>query len=179
MIERQTNIPLSLVVAMANNNGRLAKTVICPGGSPMILKWFKESHLRTNPLLWAARRIQSIRKALPGRDNIVITRRADFAAPEVTVASDLEDAISIAEAFAIAREASEICIIGGGEIYREALPLAATLYLTEVDTEVADADTYFPEVSPSEWVTEELGVISPDAKNDHAARILKLTRKPD
>ena len=75
--------------------------------------------------------------ALPNRRNIVITRNPDFAAAGTERAASLDEAIAMAAD-------EEIFIIGGGEIYRQALPLADRMELTLIDADTPDADTYFP-----------------------------------
>lgn len=75
--------------------------------------------------------------ALPNRRNIVITRRADFSAPGAEVAHSLQQALDMAEG-------EEIFIIGGESIYRAAMPMAQRLYLTQINAERPDADTFFP-----------------------------------
>jgi dihydrofolate reductase len=87
------------------------------------------------------------RKPLPGRLNIVVTRNRTFSAEGGQSAASLADAIAIAEATG----AAEICVIGGGEIFREALPLASRLHLTEVECTVA-GDTTFPEIIKEDWI---------------------------
>jgi dihydrofolate reductase len=87
---------------------------------------------------------ESIGKALPGRDNFVITRSRDFAAPGCRVV------YSLAEALAAAGAAAEVFVIGGADIYALALPLASRLQLTEVDAAI-DGDAYFPDFDHSAW----------------------------
>lgn len=75
--------------------------------------------------------------ALPGRRNIVITRNTSYAAPGIETAPSLEAALDLAGD-------TDVFVIGGGEIYRQAMPLATRLELTLVDAEMPDADTWFP-----------------------------------
>lgn len=82
--------------------------------------------------------------ALPGRRNIVVTRNASFSAPGAERAASLE------EALAMCTDDPDVMIIGGGEIYRQAMPLADCLELTEIDADVPDAEVFFPAVGP-EW----------------------------
>ena len=82
--------------------------------------------------------------ALPNRRNIVITRQKDYTAPGIECASSLEEAISMSAG-------DEVFVIGGGEIYRQAMSVADCLELTYVDAETPDADTYFPEYLTGEW----------------------------
>ncbi len=173
MIERQTNIPLAIVVAMAKT-----RVIGKDGTLPWILsddlKWFKQVTMR-KPIIMGRKTFQSIGKALPGRDNIVVTRNADFSQPDVTVAQSVEDAIAIAEAFAIARGAEEICVIGGGAIYAAAMSLISRIYLTEVDANI-EGETRFPAFDRAGWAQKEAGRITRNARNDHDARMLILTR---
>lgn|SRR5574337_327158 len=86
-------------------------------------------------------------RPLPGRRNLVVTRQAGYSAPGAEVAS------SLAEALELAGEA-KICIIGGGELYAQAMPLADRLLLTEVDF-APEGDTRFPDFSPADWQETE------------------------
>lgn len=93
------------------------------------------------PIIMGRKTFESFPKgALPGRRNIVVTRNSDYSAPSV------ETAPSVGEALAMCADAPEVYIIGGGEIYRQALPLADRLELTLIDAECPDADTRFPHI---------------------------------
>jgi dihydrofolate reductase len=88
---------------------------------------------------------------LPNRTNIVITRNKNFSAPEgVRVVHSLTEAIKTAEAVAHINGQDEVVVIGGAQIYAEALPLADRLYLTEVKKQVA-GDAFFPAWDKSQW----------------------------
>ncbi len=95
------------------------------------------------PVVMGRKTFESIGRSLPKRRNIVITRRPGYVAPGCEVVGSLTDALELAGKHAF--------VIGGGEIYEQALSLADRLYLTYVDTEVAGGDTRFPEVKPAEW----------------------------
>lgn len=82
--------------------------------------------------------------ALPDRRNIVITRQADYSAPGIECAGSLGEALRMADG-------EEVFIIGGGEIYREAIDMADRMELTLIDADSPDADTFFPEYSATEW----------------------------
>lgn len=82
-------------------------------------------------------------RPLPDRVNIVLTRDINFKADGCFIAYSIDQAIKIAQA----QNQDEIFFIGGGQVYRQALPLADKLYLTVVDDEPAQADTYFPDYS--------------------------------
>jgi dihydrofolate reductase len=77
----------------------------------------------------------------------VVTRNGGWSAEGVVTVASLDEAI----AKGFEENSEEVMIIGGGEIYRQAMPLATNLYITEVDADVPDADTFFPEVDLSQW----------------------------
>lgn len=109
------------------------------------LKRFK-SLTMGHPIIMGRKTFESFPKgALPGRRNIVITRNSDYTAPSIETASSVEEAISMCGMD------DHIFIIGGGEIYRQALPLADTIELTLIDAEKPEADTRFPDLSSDEW----------------------------
>lgn len=102
------------------------------------LKHFK-SLTMGNTIIMGRKTFEALRKgALPGRKNIVVTRNRSYRAPGAEVAHSLAEALSIAPA--------EAFIIGGAEIYRQALPMADTLHITVIDDEAANADTFFPAI---------------------------------
>ena len=102
------------------------------------LKHFK-SLTMGNTIIMGRKTFEALPKgALPGRKNIVVTRNRSYRAPGAEVAHSLAEALSIAPA--------EAFIIGGAEIYRQALPMAATLHITVIDDEAANADTFFPAI---------------------------------
>lgn len=97
-------------------------------------------------------------RPLPGRTNIVVTRQTGYKAPGATVADSFEHARAAA---ARARGAEEVFVIGGGELYREALPLADRLYLTLVN-DTAEADTFFPSYEQEfKIISDETGMGEP------------------
>ncbi len=87
--------------------------------------------------------------ALPNRRNIVVTTNPSFEAPGADTAPTLADAIRMASD-------DEIFLIGGGSIYEQAINAADRLYLTQIEGEAEDADTFFPAVDPGRWEIEEM-----------------------
>ncbi len=85
-------------------------------------------------------------KPLPSRTNIVVTRQSGFTASGCRVVNSIEEGIDIAKK----NNEHEVFIIGGAQIYRQALPMADYLYLTEIQGEI-DGDTFFPEIDKSNW----------------------------
>lgn len=110
------------------------------------MKFFKDTTIG-HTVVMGRKTFESLPKALPGRKNIVITSNAEYQAQGATVVTSVEEAIQIADN-------EEIFVIGGGKIYAEFLPYADKLYLTEIDAECADADTYFPQFNKSEYIKE-------------------------
>lgn len=116
---------------------------VLPWRIPDDLHHFKRT-TRGKPVIMGRRNYLSIGRALPHRQNIVMTRQSDFQAPGCLVVGDAQAALETTA------EAPEIMIIGGAEIYREFLPRADRLYLTWVATELV-GDTWFPKFDPGLW----------------------------
>ena len=108
------------------------------------LKQFK-ARTMGNTIIMGRRTFESLPKgALPGRRNIVVTRNKAYSAPGAEVAHSLPEALALAAT----NPMGEPYIIGGAEIYRQALPLADVLHLTLIDASTPDADTFFPDFDP-------------------------------
>ena len=135
-------LPLALVVAMARNRG-IGLEGRLPWRLPEDLKRFKALTMG-HALIMGRKTHESIGRPLPGRRNIVVTRSgASFAG--------CETAVSLEAAMRLARETDPMpMVIGGAELYAQALPYATHLYLTRVDRDV-EADTYFPGLVEAEW----------------------------
>ena len=131
-----------------------------------------------HPIIMGRRTFQALPGgALPGRSNIVVTRSASWSAPDAVTAPSLEAAIAIArnlqsDSHPTSESTDEIFIIGGGEIYRQALSLADKLYLTEVNADVPDADTFFPDIDHSCWRRTE---ISPEFTDPRSGVTYRFT----
>ena len=111
---------------------------------PADMKHFKEVTMG-NSIVMGRKTFESFpRRPLPGRQNIVITRNADWRYPGVTVVHSLEDAIAAAET-------DTVFIIGGAQVYEQALPLVDVLHLTQIHARWADADVHFPALNMDEW----------------------------
>ncbi|MEZ5792007.1 MAG: dihydrofolate reductase [Nitratireductor sp.] len=140
---------IALVVAVGEN-GVIGADGGLPWRLPSDLKRFK-SVTMGKPIIMGRKTWQSIGKALPGRANIVVTRDGEFRAEGADVTSSLEDAITLAGVRArCSGGAGEICIIGGGRIYADAMALADRLYVTHVKA-APQGDTFFPAIDPDVW----------------------------
>lgn len=140
--------PLSMIVAMAQNRV-IGRNNQLPWYLPNDLKYFKRVTMG-KPIIMGRKTYESIGKPLPGRTNIVVTRNREFSAEGVKVVHSLEQAIALAEQVALVDGSGEVVVIGGAQLYAEALPLTERIYLTEVRAEV-EGDAFFPEIAPSNW----------------------------
>ena len=136
---------LSLIAALDRDHA-IGKDNALPWHLPDDLKRFKALTLG-KPLLMGRRTAESLGRVLPGRSNLVLTRGDTVPFPGMEAVATLEAALAVAEGDG----AGELCVIGGGEVFALALPLAARMHLTWVDTVVAGADAFFPRFDPADW----------------------------
>ena len=120
-----------------------------PWQLPADLRHFK-SVTMGKPIIMGRKTFESIGRPLPGRKNIVVTRRANFVSDGVLISNNLTAAIALGKAIASEDNVDEIMVIGGGEIYAKALSDADRLYLTEVHADI-DGDTFFPALDRGLW----------------------------
>jgi len=158
---------VSLVVA-ADEQGGIGREGRLPWHLPEDLKRFKALTLG-KPIVMGRRTWDSIGRPLPGRRSIVVSRSPELKIEGATVAGSLEAALHAAG------EVPEICVIGGAEIYRLALPRADVIHLTRVHTTV-DADTFLPPLDPMEWREAARDDRPADARHAHAYSFVELRR---
>lgn len=149
---------LSLIVAVAKRNvigsdNRLLWHM------PADLKHFKATTMGC-PVIMGRKTFESIGKALPGRTNIVVTRNEEYIADGCTVANSLQEAVDLCE------NDQEVFVIGGGEVYKQAIHAADRVYLTRIDAEF-DGDTVFPELNFSDWKLTKYVKFHSDEKNKY------------
>ncbi len=135
---------ISLIVAASTNNA-IGKNNQLLWHLPKDLKFFKNSTWAM-VVIMGRKTFESVNKPLPGRLNIVVTSNPQWTYDTVKVAASLPEAIALAEA----ENFKEIFVIGGGEIYKQAMPLADKIYMTRVHAEI-DADTFFPAIDEAQW----------------------------
>ena len=119
------------------------------------------------PIIMGRKTYESIGRPLPGRDNIVITRDARFAAEGIFVVQSVDEAFTKATELAMARGVNDIVIAGGGDIYTQTIDRATHLSITEVDLS-PEGDAFFPEINRSAW-QETSREIHPAGPDDEAA----------
>lgn len=139
---------ISIVVAKSKNN-----IIGADGGLPWTipedLKKFKEITMG-KPIIMGRATYDSIGSPLPGRLNIIISRNRDIKYEGCVVTDCLSNAVTIAQLSNEHKQTKEVCIIGGGEVFRQAIDWADNLYISEVNVEV-DGDTFFPEINELRW----------------------------
>ena len=161
------------VVAVARNN-------VIGDGNKLLwrisddLKFFKKNTIG-KPVIMGRKTFQSIGMALPGRDNIVISRTANIDDAGVFVVHNIGAAVTLAQSCAEARGAEELCIIGGGEIYRQTLARTDRIYLTAVDVAVA-GDTAYPSLANEEWRINQIGACSQNERNQYDCKFFIYDR---
>jgi dihydrofolate reductase len=141
---------LTIVAAVASNLA-LGKNNQLLWHLPADLQFFKKTTLN-HPIIMGRKTYESIGRPLPRRLNIVISRQLDLQIDGCVVVPNLRTAIALAEQMEHqpADIAPEIFIIGGGDIYAQALPLAQRMVLTEVKRDF-DADVFFPAFDQTQW----------------------------
>lgn len=159
---------VTLVAAMARN-----RVIGHAGGMP----WHLPADLRHfkaltsgHPVIMGRKTFESVGRPLPDRTNVVISRTSP-ALPDGVVLAE-----SLASALAFAASSPRLMIIGGGQIYSEALPFADELELTLIDADI-DGDTRFPEFDWPDWSVTALRSRPADDRNSYALRFLSLTRR--
>jgi dihydrofolate reductase len=135
---------------------------------PDDLKRFKALSLG-KPIVMGRKTYDSIGRPLPGRLNIVVSRRGDLQIPGCTVVT------SVAEAIAAAADADEIVIVGGADIYRQVLPRVQTIHLTRVHATVP-GDVYFPTLADGEWHEQATEYHPADERHAYAFTFSRLER---
>lgn len=158
---------LELVVAVSENDV-IGRGNRLPWHLPADLRHFKSLTVG-KAVLMGRKTYESIGKALPQRINIIMSRSAQFAPGDCKVAGTLQDACAIAGS-------DPLMVIGGAEIYRQCLPLASRIHLTQVHVCIEDGDTFFGEWRLAPWRETARERFERDDKNAHAYSFVTLER---
>lgn len=161
---------LTLIAALDRNHA-IGKGNALPWHLPDDLKRFKALTLG-KPVLMGRKTAQSLGRALPGRLNLVLTRSGRVPFAGMQAVASLDEALSVAGP----GQADELCVIGGGEVFALALPRAACMHLTWVDTAVEGADAWFPRFDPAEWREVSREAHPADARNTVAFEFADYVR---
>ncbi|MDX1568838.1 MAG: dihydrofolate reductase [Xanthomonadales bacterium] len=159
---------IALIVAMDRNRA-IGRDGDMPWHLPADLRHFKATTM-DHAVIMGRKTFDSIGRPLPRRQNIVLTRDHGWRGDGVQVVHDLDAAIRLAMT-------DPVFVIGGGELYRAVLPAADLLFVTEIDTQVRGADTFFPEIDPSRWTEESRSEHFADERNPFSLCFVKYTRK--
>ena len=149
---------ISLIAAICKNN-ELGKGNDLIWKLPADQKFFRET-TTGHPIIMGRKTFESIGKSLPNRKNIVITRDVNYKKEGIEIVHSLAGALDL-----LSNKNEEIFIIGGAEIYKQAMPVADKLYITHIDAEDKNADTFFPEIIPVVWNEISHEEHKKDAKN--------------
>ena len=158
---------VTLVAAMGLNRA-IGLDGKMPWHLPAELQHFKRTTMGRT-IIMGRKTWQAIGRPLPGRQNVVVSRDPGFSADGAAVAGSLAQALEVATG-------DEVMVIGGGELYALALPLASRMVLTIIDIEPR-ADTWFPAWDEGEWREVAARRISADESNPLAFRIVELIRR--
>ena len=158
----------SLIVATALN-GVIGKDNQMPWHLPADLAWFRQN-TTGKPVIMGRKTFESIGRPLPKRINIVLSRKP-YEYEGVIWKESLESALEAV------KESEEIMLIGGGELFKQYLPYADKLYLTQIQADI-DGDTFFPLLNWDEWEIEFEQYREKDEQNSYACRFLILRKKP-
>jgi len=175
------SVDIALVAAL-DRDFAIGRGNALPWSLPDDLKRFKALTLG-QPILMGRKTALALGRALPGRRNLVLTRsgRVPFAGMEVV--ESIDAAVAVAAAAPAPGSAGDavamrprLMVIGGGEVYAQALERAARLHLTLVDTRVDAADAWFPRFDPAEWALIDSAVHAADARHAFAFRFADYER---
>ncbi len=151
---------ISIIAAIGKNN-ELGKKNQLLWSLPADMKHFKET-TSGHTVIMGQKTYESIGRPLPNRKNIVLTKDLNFKAEGIEVSHSLEDTLN-----SLKDSEEEVFVIGGGQIYKQSLDFADKLYITHVDMEDIDADTFFPEIIPITWNEISHEEHKRDEKNPH------------
>jgi dihydrofolate reductase len=160
---------ISLIVAM-DKQGGIGKDNQLPWHLVSDLKRFKRLTMG-HYVVMGRKTYETIGRKLPGRVMVILTRKKDFFAEGCLVVNSLGAAIDLVKVDLD----NELFIIGGGEIFKQAIGMADKIYLTTVHTEVG-ADVYFPKLDPHEWEIISTEIMSPNMGEDYESDFKILTR---
>ncbi len=142
------SLPVSMIVATTRNQV-IGRNNQMPWHLPADLRYFKQRTLG-KPIIMGRKTWESLGRPLPGRLNIVITQQADTVFEGAEVFADLQVAIQRGQEWAREQGVDEVMVIGGGQLYQQALALAQRVYLTRIDLEL-EGDTFFPVLDAQQW----------------------------
>lgn len=166
-------MPIVMVLAVSEN-GVIGRGDSLPWDLPDDLQHFKRTTMGC-PVLMGRKTFESVGRPLPGRTNLVLTRDGEWSAPGVEAFQNLDKAIDRAEQQALLDGAPALCVIGGAEIYRLALPRADRIVLTEVHGKV-QGDAFFDLATLAGWKEISREKHPAGDRNSHDFSVVELVR---
>ncbi|MCP4188134.1 MAG: dihydrofolate reductase [Gammaproteobacteria bacterium] len=159
---------ISLICAM-DSNRLIGNNNQLPWHLPADLKLFKKTTLG-KPVVMGRKTYESIGKALPGRQNIVVTSRQNWSAADCDVANSIDQALDLA------MNSEEVMLIGGASLYRQTIDVADILYLTIINHNFS-GDTWFPEIDLKHWQVASQELFEVDHENQYSFSFIKYLRE--
>ncbi len=159
---------ISIIAAMAEDRVIGIENRL-PWSLPADMQWFRR-HTLGKPVIMGRKTFESIGRPLPKRTNVVVTGDPSYRAEGCRVVHSIEAALEAAQ------PAEEVMVIGGASFYRQILPRADRLYLTQIHA-VIEGDAWFPPIDPSEWREIEREEYPADAANPHGMTFQVLERR--
>lgn len=161
------------IIAAVSRNGVIGKENELPWKLAGDLKYFAEV-TKGKSVIMGRKTFESIKKKLghplPGRRNIIVTRNRDFRTAGAEVVYSLEEAVNLI------KDEKEAFIIGGAEIYKEAVSFTDRIYLTQVETKI-EGDAFFPDVTVDKWNLIRAEAHKKDEKNEYDYTFLTYEKK--
>lgn len=167
--------PRISLIAAVGANGVIGKDGDMPWRIPSDFAWFKRSTMG-KPMIMGRKQFETFPKPLAGRPHIVVTRQKDYAPEGVSVVHDLDAAYALAERMAAEAGVDEIMVIGGGDIYAQAMARADRLYISHVELS-PDGDVRFPTIDPAIWTVIDTPEVTPSEKDAAPYRIKIYQRR--
>ena len=168
--DAQGAVRIALVAALDRVRG-IGRGNAMPWHLPDDFRHFKAVTLG-KPILMGRRTAESLGRALPGRTNLVLTRGGQVPFEGMHAVASIDQALALA----VVENADELCVVGGGEVYALALPLADAMHLTHVDTVVPGADAFFPAWDPGRWQVVSREWHPADEKHAHPFEFVEYRR---
>jgi dihydrofolate reductase len=169
-------VPVSIFVAVSRNNV-IGRDGDMPWRLSTDLKRFKAMTLG-KPMIVGRKTLDSFGgQPLPGRPHVVVTRNQDLEVDGARLAGSLEEALAAARQIAAETGAEEIGILGGGQIYAQALGLADRLYVTHVEVDISEGDAFFPNIDPEVFEKGDELFTPAGEKDTYATRFVVYTRR--
>ncbi|MFA7285857.1 MAG: dihydrofolate reductase [Candidatus Paceibacterota bacterium] len=160
------------IIAAIGKNNEIGKGNTLLFNMPADMKYFRDT-TRGHSVIMGRKTFESLPNgALPNRRNIIITRDTEYKSEGIEVVHSLDEALKLFE-----NNEEEIFVIGGAEIYRQAIEKANKLYITHIDAEDKDADSFFPFIDEEIWIETKTEAFIKDDKNPHNYSFVEYEKK--